>query len=107
MDNLLDRVFFIFLMVVVLFLCACLIIAVSGYFSADRYYANSAVVVEINRENDSVTCEDYNGTLWVFEGAEDWQLGDGVSLVMDDMGTPGIYDDEIKDARYTAWVFSK
>lgn len=75
--------------------------------TSGRYYATSAVVVEIDSESDTVVCEDFNGSRWAFRGVEDWCIGDGASLLMYDNGTPWIYDDEVKDAGYTAWKFSR
>lgn len=63
-------------------------------------YAMTTKVVELDRENDVVVCEDFNGNLWEFYGCEDWQIDDIASLLMDDNGTPTIYDDEIVSARY-------
>ena len=64
------------------------------------YYALTTEVVELDRENDIVVCEDFNGNLWEFYGCEDWQIDDVASLLMDDNGTLTIYDDEIASARY-------
>jgi len=58
-------------------------------------YALTTQVVQVDYENDVVVCQDFNGNLWEFEGCEDWMYGDIASLVMNDMGTPEIYDDEI------------
>ena len=66
-------------------------------------YATTARVVELDRAADVVTVEDSNGELWAFDGCEDWQEGDCVSMVMHDMGTASIYDDEIVSVRYSAW----
>ena len=63
-------------------------------------YAMTTKVVELDRENDIVVCEDFNGNLWEFYGCEDWQIDDVASLLMNDNGTPTIYDDEIVSARY-------
>ena len=63
-------------------------------------YALTTKVVELDRENDVVVCEDFNGNLWEFYGCEDWQIDDIASLRMDNNGTPTIYDDEIVSARY-------
>lgn len=63
-------------------------------------YALTTKVVELDRENDVVVCEDFNGNLWEFYGCEDWQIDDVASLLMDDNGTSAIYDDEIVNARY-------
>lgn len=65
-----------------------------------EYYPAAAVVFEIDRESDTVFAEDYNGNVWAFYGAEDWVCGDVVSLMMCDMGTQTIYDDEIVSVRY-------
>ena len=63
-------------------------------------YALTTKVVELDHENDVVVCEDFNGNLWEFYGCEDWQINDVASLLMNDNGTPTIYDDEIVSARY-------
>ena len=65
-----------------------------------RLYPLTAVVVEMDRENDIVTCADYSGNLWEFEGCEDWETGDVASLLMCDLGTISIYDDTIEMVRY-------
>lgn len=51
-------------------------------------------------ENDTVTVEDSNGNLWSFNGIEDWQVGDGCALIMDDNSTSEIVDDVIISAKY-------
>ena len=65
-----------------------------------QLYPLTTKVVELDRENDVVTCEDFNGNLWEFEGCEDWQDGDICSLLMNNKGTEKIYDDEIVLAQY-------
>ena len=64
-------------------------------------YPTTAVVYELDRENDLVTVEDANGNLWQFEGCEDWDINDICSMLMDDCGTASIYDDEIVMVRYS------
>lgn len=64
------------------------------------YYPLTTRVVEVDEEADLVTCEDFNGNLWEFEGCEDWQDGDICSLLMNSKGTEKIYDDEIVLAQY-------
>lgn len=61
-------------------------------------YPLSTTVTEIN--NDTVTVEDTNGNLWSFDGAEDWEVGDGCSLLMDNNGTNNIEDDIIISTQY-------
>lgn len=51
-------------------------------------------------KNDTVTVEDSNGNLWSFNGAEDWEVGDGCALIMDDNSTSEIVDDVIISAKY-------
>ena len=63
-------------------------------------YANLTTVVELDRDADVVTCEDYNGNLWEFYGVEDWEIGDLCNLVMFDCGTAEITDDVIVRATY-------
>lgn len=63
-------------------------------------YTLTARIVEIDKDNDIVTCEDNNGESWMFDGCEDWQEGDCVELLMCDNGTQSIYDDEIIRVRY-------
>ncbi len=70
-------------------------------------YALTTCVVEIDRDNDIVTCEDSNGNLWEFYGCEDWQEGDCASLLMNDKGTSSIYNDTIEGAHYNAWTLIK
>ena len=64
-------------------------------------YPLTTEIVELDRENDVVTCEDFNGYLWQFEGCEDWQEGDICSMIMNDNGTAEIFDDKIVSVRYS------
>ena len=68
------------------------------------FYAQTTVVCELDTSKDTVTCIDFNGNKWSFEGVEDWELGDYASLTMCDNGTAIIYDDIICDARYSGWL---
>ena len=64
-------------------------------------YSKSAVVVGLDYTTDIVTVEDSTGNLWTFEGVEDYELKDRVSLTMHDNGTDwDIKDDRIIEARY-------
>lgn len=69
------------------------------------FYPLTALVVETDEAADTVSVEDYAGNLWSFEGAEDWFVGDFASLLMNDMGTPLIFDDEIVSVRYAGHGF--
>lgn len=61
-------------------------------------YPITTTVTEI--KNNTVTVEDSNGNLWSFNGAEDWQVGDGCALIMHDNSTSEIIDDTIISTRY-------
>lgn len=71
--------------------------------AVETEYALTTQVVQVDYENDLVVCQDFNGNLWEFSGCEDWMYGDIASLVMNDCGTPEIYDDEIVSARYSGY----
>lgn len=100
----------IFTAAMVLFVAIAVLLACAPKADAHNegnYYALTCEVVEVDRDNDTVTCEDYNGNLWEFYGAEDWQEGDCASLLMWDCGTASVYDDEIHAARYGAWTLTR
>lgn len=67
-------------------------------------YPMTAVVVELDEERDEVICIDFNGNEWAFSEIEDWEVGNIVSMIMDDMGTEMIFDDEILSVRYGGWL---
>ena len=69
------------------------------------FYPNTFVVVEVDYKKDIVTCVDFNGGEWSFDGAEDWFVGDMVSAIMSDNGTEDfIYDDDFIQVRYVGWI---
>lgn len=63
-------------------------------------YANLTTVVNVDRTNHIVTCEDYNGNLWEFEEDDEWYEGDLCNLVMFDCETAEVTDDVIVRATY-------
>lgn len=73
------------------------IIALFGLYPASGY------VVEIEPECDTVIVETANGHLWGFYGIEDWEIGDGCSMLMSDNGTENITDDVILSVRYNGF----
>ena len=90
--------------------CLILLIVFSVWFmcmpndSKCNLYAMTTIVIDVDYNNDLVTCKDFNGNLWCFEGCEDWQTCDIASLLMSDNSTQTIYDDTIEDARYNGWL---
>lgn len=88
----------------VLIILVCCAIAVLDMFvvnSQPTTYATTAVVTELDTENDTVICADYNGEIWRFYGVEDWQINDVATMTMDTRGTKDIHDDEILSTRYS------
>lgn len=74
--------------------------------NTENLYPVSAIVTEINEKDDIVTVEDTSGNLWDFYGVEDWTVGDGCAMIMDDNGTENVEDDRIVSTKYyeNNWV---
>lgn len=70
------------------------------YQPPGREYPIAGIVDSIDRENDTVLVVDGAGNVWEFTGCEDYYLGDVVAFIMNDNGTPEIFDDYIVKARY-------
>ena len=58
----------------------------------------------VNHEQDFMVLVDYNGNEWIYEGVEDFDCGDIVAAIMEERGTPTIYDDEIIMIRYAGYM---
>ena len=69
--------------------------------SKGELYPQTTIVVKVY--NDVVTLQDFNGNLWEFTGAEDWQVGDICSCIMNNNGTENIFDDEIIKVEYDGY----
>ena len=68
-----------------------------------HYYANTAVVTEVDKANNLVTVEDCNGNVWQFTETEDWEFADTCSMLMDDKETQSVTDDEIIQVTYCSF----
>lgn len=81
----------------------------SAFSPISNSYGLTTVVVNVSEANNKVTCQDFNGNLWQFEGTEDWCVNDIATFVMNDKGTDKIEDDEIINIRYNGyfegWLF--
>lgn len=67
-------------------------------------YTRCMEVVELDRENDIVTCVDAVGYEWQFYGCEDWIEHDLVCATMNDMGTQDtILDDTIEETLFSGY----
>lgn len=62
-------------------------------------YAQVLEVVEI--KDGLVYMVDWDGNEWIWEGAEDWDIGDYATATMNTNGTEIIYDDIIVNLKYT------
>lgn len=72
----------------------------AGNVSHDRFYPISGTVVILNELSDTVHFLDLSGRVWSFYGVEDWQVGDSVAAIMDNMETDETKDDKVIKARY-------
>lgn len=86
--------------IVVTLVLQLLLVACVACTEPAKEYPTCATVIELDRENDEVVVEDFNGNLWAFEGCEDWVEGDICAMIMNDEGTSEIYDDTIVQVRY-------
>jgi hypothetical protein len=66
----------------------------------DRLYPKAARVVDI--QGEEVYLQDGAGNVWRWQGAEDWQVGDGAAMIMSNNGTKDIYDDIIVSIKYSS-----
>ena len=67
-------------------------------------YPETAMVIEIIKDEDTIVVECANGNRFAFFGIEDYEKGDLVSLIMHDNGTKIVYDDEIIKAEYAGYT---
>lgn len=78
--------------------------AKSKTYSIDTLYAKTAIIYELDRDNDIVYVSDSNGEAWSFMGCEDYEIGDYVSMIMYTNNTKSIYDDMIVSVRYSGYT---
>ena len=83
----------------ILILAIAIIACICSCGKSSTLYPETGKVVEIC--NDVVTVETSTGNLFAFYGAEDWSIGDCVSMIMDSCGTENITDDIILAVKYS------
>ena len=92
---------------IVVFLALVLVGVLSMWFSklvaTSEFYPTTAVVIEVDTENNVVTCRDFGGRVWQFRETDDWYKGDIVSMLMDDHGTQSVIDDTVIKVRYSGY----
>lgn len=82
-----------------------------GTVDLSRLYANTmrvSDVITLEDETYLLELEDGNGNIWEYESDDgDWFIGDCASVIMDNVNTSVIYDDEIVDVFYSAWYLER
>ena len=68
--------------------------------AAQCLYPSCGRVVKVDRKHDTISIKDTYGNVWVWEGAEDWDKGDHVAMIMYDNFTKKTSDDVIVKLRY-------
>jgi len=67
-------------------------------------YPRTTVVKEIDMAMDLVVLRDCTGHEWTFHGIEDWMVGDICSILLDNMETAIIDDDEIIGKKHNGTI---
>ena len=68
-------------------------------------YGMTVMVCDIDEDADLFYAIDFSGYHGhEFDEVEDWMIGDLMALVMDDMGTEDVCDDEVISYQYSGWV---
>ena len=83
---------------------ACAILMGIVACASAEQYPQAFVVDRVNREQNYMVLIDFNGNEWVYEDVEDFDCGDIVAAIMEERGTPTIYDDEIVMIRYAGYM---
>jgi hypothetical protein len=101
-----DKTFYtiINICVVITFVMIAIVIASLTYHvtsgtTNDTTYIIQAKVIGIDTASDTVQIEDSHGEVWEFFGAENFQKGNSVIVLMDDQSTSTVYDDTILSVR--------
>ena len=71
-----------------------------AYTQSNSIYSTVFEVVEINESEDIIYLVDVNGNEWIWNGVEDWQVGDIAAAIMNNNNTEIIYDDDIIQLQY-------
>lgn len=79
------------------------LVSLAGIASANIYPA-ATKVIDVDHTLDFVSFQDANGHVFVQFGAEDWMIGDTAALMLNDMSTPNVEDDEVVMAIYNGAI---
>lgn len=81
---------------------ATIVSVILAFISVFGLYPKTGFIAEIH--DKEIVIEDTCGNLWAIEqDPEDFEVGDGVSLIMYDNGTERIFDDVIVAMRYNGF----
>lgn len=68
-------------------------------------YAIQGIIIELDEEQGIVYFMDQQEEVWSFYG-EDWEIGQIIIVIMEDMDTISIYDDEVRLVLSYEWVIN-
>ena len=85
--------------VIIIIVLTSLIHQVTLPIDNNTHYVTQAKVIGIDTASDTVQIEDSHGKVWEFFGAENFQKGNSVIVLMDDQSTSTVYDDTILSVR--------
>lgn len=90
------------------------ILAITGTFALcygifegkldNEYYAETGIVTQVSTTSDLVVFQTQNGNLFSFYGADDYEVNDMVSVIMDSNGTDEVKDDRVINAKYSGYL---
>ena len=83
---------------------ACAILMGIVACASAEQYPQTFVIDSINHNQNYIVLVDYNGNEWIYEDIENFNRGDIVAAIMEEHGTPTIYDDEIVMIRYVGYM---
>lgn len=102
MTNTMDKIL-IAMLIAALFFTMCFIVGAQAE-EQHELYPTAGIVYNVDHFADMVYIVTFDGQEWAYEGVEDWAVGDIVAMLMNNMGTESIYDDEIVAVNYLGWV---
>ena len=86
-------------------------IAENGSVELNRVYASIMMVTDVTELEDEtylLELEDATGNIWEYEtDIDDLAVDDSVAVLMDNMNTVSIYDDEVIGLNYAGWRLNR
>ena len=66
-------------------------------------YPTCGIVTSVTETELEFT--DVSGNVWTTFDPQDYEIGDRIAAIMDNNGTPIIYDDIVVSTKYCGWVY--